>query len=480
VRFAFRELLPRASLVLFVCLSAAVAAAQPATDARLASADAAMRAGRFADAAREYEALLKARPDSARILLALGMCYVQLGRPEEAAGLLRRHVKLAPGSAAGHAALGVALLDGARTAEARAALETAVRLDPRQADAVKALSRIHLVEGRPAEAAELLRPLAESAGGEEARLLLADALVRAGQAREAGRLLDRELQANPQSPPQTYALAAWVHLKAGEAAKAAEVCERGTRLYPGSEIETVYLSLPGPLFAERVGERIKRLQESPRVDELLALGSVLILADPARKTRANEIARRLLSHAVELAPDSAPARYHYGRALSQSSPEAALKEWEKALTLNPTPELRVRALSRIAAAKVDNSDFEGADRAYRAAVEINRKLPQRDVHSLLEYVRFLQLTERKAEAEALIEEALRVNPLSPEAHMERAKLLGARGQWAEAAAEGEFVLRNAGEDEQLLRSAHTLLARAYFALKQPEKARAHQSWLASR
>ncbi|MCA1602447.1 MAG: hypothetical protein LC776_12655, partial [Acidobacteria bacterium] len=96
-----------------------------------------------------------------------------------------------------------------------------------------------------------------------------------------------------------------------------------------------------------------------------------------------------------------------------------------------------------------------------------------------EYVRFLQLRSRPAEAEALLHEILRWNPLSPQAHVERAKLLAARGQWDEVVGEGEFVLRNAGEDEELLRSAHMLLARAYLRLNQPEKAQLHRRWLES-
>ncbi len=40
--------------------------------------------------------------------------------------------------------------------------------------------------------------------------------------------------------------------------------------------------------------------------------------------------------------------------------------------------------------------------------------------------------------------------------MERAKLLAVRGQWDKTVEEREFVLRNGGEDEELLRSAHAL------------------------
>jgi len=149
------------------------------------------------------------------------------------------------------------------------------------------------------------------------------------------------------------------------------------------------------------------------------------------------------------------------------------------LALHPGDELRLQILIKIGAAKLDLSDFEGVEHAFQEALEINRKLPRRNPEAMLEYVRFLQLKSRPAEAEALLHETLSWNPLSPLAHLERAKLLAARGQWDKVVEEGEFVLRNAGEDEELLRSAHLLLARAYYRLNQPEKAKWHRSWIES-
>ena len=79
----------------------------------------------------------------------------------------------------------------------------------------------------------------------------------------------------------------------------------------------------------------------------------------------------------------------------------------------------------------------------------------------------------------MLHEVLAWNPLSPEAHAERAKLLASNGEWEKVVEEGEFVLRNAGENMELLRAAHVLLARAYYRLNQPEKAQLHESWIKS-
>ncbi|HWQ34470.1 MAG TPA: tetratricopeptide repeat protein [Blastocatellia bacterium] len=464
-----------AFLIFLVCLTAA---AQPVS-APLAAADAAMQAGRFADAASAYETWLKAHPNAKEVLLALGICYVQLARRDEAIATLRRHVKLAPQSAAGQAALGIALLDGARTAEAKAALETAVRLNPKQRDAVEALARIYLVEGRADRAALLLRPLITPSTNDETLALFGDALIRSGQAKAAAVALDRRLQARPRSAAQIYALAAWAHLRAGDQARAAEVCEQGLRLWPDSEIEAAYLALPAPFLAERIGARIEQLQKAPDAAEMIALGRTLIDADPARRTRAGEIAQRMLADAISMSPGNASAHYNYGRALSRSSVEQALAEWEKALALNPDGELRLQILLRIGAARLDLADFDAAEQAYQSALELSRNLPRRNPEAALEYGRFLQLRSRTAEAETLLNETLSRNPFSPQAHLELAKLLAARGQWARVTEEGEFVVQNAGEDEELLRAAHLLLARAYLKLNQPEKARRHQAWIES-
>ena len=439
----------------------------------LAAADRALREGRFADAARVYEAWLQERSASAPVLLALGICYLQTGRNDEAIAVLRRHLALAPRSASGRAALGLALLNGARPMEARAELERAVRLDPRQSDAVEALARLDLTQGRAAHAVALLAPLAQQPGARESlRALLGEALVRAG--RPAAALAVAEQILSAQSPENVYALAAEAARRAGKFERAAEICEQGMKLYPDSEIETVYLRLPSATLAARIVARLARVRAAPELSEMIALGRVLLGVDPARKTRANEIARQILAAAVELAPDDASARYNYGRALSTTDLNGALVEWERALALARRDELRLRILLQIARAKNDLGESRGAERAYRAAIEINRQLPQRRPEATLEYARFLQLQGRQTEAEALVRETLVWNPLAPEAHLEWAKLLAARREWERVVEEATFVLQTADGDDELERAAHALLARAFYHLKQPERAQWHR------
>jgi tetratricopeptide (TPR) repeat protein len=166
--------------------------------------------------------------------------------------------------------------------------------------------------------------------------------------------------------------------------------------------------------------------------------------------------------------------------LRQRSIEEALAAWTKALALHPSDDLAMQIYMQVAKAKEDLSDMPAAEQAYKAALEINRRLPARVPEAAIEYVRFLEMQSRPSEAEAVLNEALGWNPWSPKARAERARLFASKGDWNHVVTEGEFVLRNAGEDDDLLRLAHFLLARAYYRLKQPDKAQVHRAWLESR
>jgi tetratricopeptide (TPR) repeat protein len=478
----------RAAAALIV--SAHLAASQD-TGRQLAAADAAMQAGEFAQAAEHYHTWLQSHPDSPQVLYALGVCYVQLGRSSEAVPVLRRYLRTAPDDAQGHALLGIALLDGASSAEARASLERSLALDRQQPDAVQALARIHLIDGEPAKAVALLRPLVDAvpatasrplakagvASVQEIRALYAEALIRSGDSPTAATVLEAELAARKDSPVQTYVLAGWAQVKSGNPQRAAEICEQGMRLYPDSEIEGVYLSLGGPLLAQRTAARLEQLKTTNDPGEMIALGRVLTDVDRTRQTRAHEIARSLLERAIAIVPANPSAHYNYGRLLRRDDIRGALAAWEKALTLAPQDVLRMQIQTQIGRAKDELSDLSGAEAAFKDALEINRRLQSRVPEPALEYVRFLQLHTHAADAEALLNEVLGWNPWAPEAHVERARLYADAGKWDVVVEEGEFVLRNAEENGDLIRVAHLLLANAYYRLRQPEKAQVHRAWI---
>lgn len=103
--------------------------ASPAGDP-LVLAVQAHRAGRLAEAARGYQAVLAARPDQADARHLLGVTLRQAGRPAAAAALIAEALALAPGLAEAYLNRGLALAGLRRFAGAAASYGRAARLDP--------------------------------------------------------------------------------------------------------------------------------------------------------------------------------------------------------------------------------------------------------------------------------------------------------------------------------------------------------------
>lgn len=280
---------------------------------------------------------------------------------------------------------------------------------------------------------------------------------------------------------ESCARAAGARARSGDYRAAAQICERGMRVYPNSDrIEAIYLSLPAEILAQRLAERYGQVQQTQDAREMIALGRVVSDLDPHRLAAGAQLAEPLLARAVELAPDNPSAYYNYGRALrlARKYPEM-FAAWEKALLLEPGDELKVLIYTRIGKARLAMSEPGAAETAFRAALASNRKLAAPDAASAYEYFLFLQERSELDAAHALLREILRWQPLFVPALMERAKLFADREDWSKAIEECDNVLRYADGNAMLLRSAHSLLARAYQALNQPEKARIHAAWIES-
>jgi tetratricopeptide (TPR) repeat protein len=280
---------------------------------------------------------------------------------------------------------------------------------------------------------------------------------------------------------ESCARAAGAMIRSGGFRAAMQLCERGMRVYPNSDrIEAVYLSLPAESLAQRLAERYGQVQQTQDVRELIALGRVVSDLDPHRLAAGGQLAEPLLVRAIELAPDNPSAYYNYGRALriARKYPEM-FAAWEKALLLKPGDDLEVLIYTRIGQARLALSEPGAAESAFRAALASNRKLTAPDAASAYEYFLFLKERSELDGANALLAEILRWQPLFVPALMERAKLFANHEDWPKAIEECDNVLRYADGNAMLLRSAHSLLARAYQALSQPEKARIHAAWIES-
>ncbi len=473
-------------LLLFV---AAVSAGQAADGRRLEeSARAHMAEQKFAEAAREYEALLKLRPRDPDAHFALGVCLTQLDRLAAAAAALRRYVELEPRSAEGRAALGSVLLAQGLPDEAVPQLEAALRLDPSQADTGKDLARCYDLTGESAKAVAVLRRLVSASPADvEAGHLLASALLNSGDARAAARELDRLAAAGQPDSPDAYILSARAQQKLGNIDRALELCERGLRLYPDAQrLQSVYLGLPQEALARRLETRLERLSAAsvPDPEEITSLLSAIIdwLPDAEQKGVRTEMvisAEALAARAVTAKPRDPRTIFQQGRLLSTLRKYAeAASAYQTALAANPDPELQVLIRTRLASVEQKQSHPERADQAFRVAMALNRKLPKPNPDAACDYAKFLREEGQTVAAAAAVDEALRWAPFHVPARLERASLLAAGNRWKEVIRESTFVIRNT-EDEKLLRSAHYLLSRAYHMAGDEVRSKDEQTWLKS-
>ena len=158
-----------------------------------------LREGRFAEAAPQYEALIKKLPTFYEAYFDLGMCYSQTGRPEEAEAALRKYLAFQPVSADGHAALGVLLLQQGRGPDAVPELQQALQIDPTLDEARKALASEFLHESKPEEAVHVLRA-AKDSKDTQLIVMLASVLSQQGDNAGAMREIRRALAIQPDDP----------------------------------------------------------------------------------------------------------------------------------------------------------------------------------------------------------------------------------------------------------------------------------------
>ena len=476
--------------VLLMLIPAAVCAAQGELslsrndlDRRFAAAKSSMRAGKAAEAAQDFEKIVRLRPDFAKAYFALGVCYTQLGKFDEAITALQSYLKLEPKSPNGHALLGMLLLYDGRIAEARPVLEQALRLDRSQSEAVKALGCIYNLDGNNTKAIALLRPLVESgAADDETRTILSRALLSSGDPAAAVKILDAVLAANPHCPLQTYVLAAMAARDAHNFPKAFEICERGAAVYSNSEqLETLAVSFPPEALIARTTQHLREIEKNPNeVAALIAVGRIMIAKDKGERAADLDLGCELLARATRLDPENAAAWFHYGRCFKAQIGKADEAEaaFNRALSFVHDDELRVLILEQLGSMEAHSNRIAAADEAFRKSLELNRKLVRHIPESAYHYYKFLALRERDAEEHALLDEILRWDPLFAPALLERAKNFMSNEQLEKAAIDALLVTRNF-EDPEVLRSAHYLLLRIYNMTGNKTQAQIHIDWLKS-
>jgi Tfp pilus assembly protein PilF len=263
--------------------------------------------------------------------------------------------------------------------------------------------------------------------------------------------------------------------------KPLEICERGQKLYPNTEqLENVAVSLPEAALIARTMEHLEQIKKNPRnVDQLIAVGRVMMAADKGKRSVALQLAGTLLERAVQLDPDNAAARYHYGRYMvAQMKPEEAAAAFHKALAVAHDDELQVLILGWTGFVESRLGHLDPADEAFRRSLALNRKLKLPLAESAFHYYKFLASHERDQEGRALLDEILHWEPLFAPALLERAKNLLNQDQPGKAGEAALLVTRNT-EDPGILHTAHYLLVKIYTAMGDQKQAQAHAEWIKS-
>ncbi|WP_230972111.1 tetratricopeptide repeat protein [Burkholderia pseudomultivorans] len=371
-------------------------------------------AGRFDDAAREYEGVLASEPDRPDALHLYGVLQHQRGNMADAKRLMRRAVSLAP--AAGPLSdLGVLLAADGDLDAALAQFEAALQLDPSHvATLVRRGNAMIGVRRYAAALADYDRALNVSP-------LLLDALCNRGAAlRALGRLQDaldtyeRALTVDPRSFESLYNLGN-VLRDLQRPADALIHYERALELAPN---HPDILSVKGRTLVDlgRPKEALASFNEviATRPDSVEALYNSAVALE--RLGRAEEALQRC-DRVLKLDPRHAKAHATRGNALLHlKRPEDALADYTRALDIEPGA---IDVLCNQGTALRELERYDAALQSYDAALAANAAFAQ----AWCNRGNVLQDLHRYDEALASFDRALAINPQYATAWFNRGSVL---------------------------------------------------------
>jgi Tfp pilus assembly protein PilF len=277
-------------------------------------------------------------------------------------------------------------------------------------------------------------------------LKLAEAQFRAGDCKGVVETLTTLLQSPEASGEAPYELLAECGLRMGRPGQAIQVLRDGIQANPKSAA-------------------LKR-----------ALGQALFRQDPT-STEAEELFRVA---AIALASDPESRHYYAQWAYLNNRDEICIQNEREALRLpglNEVALLQMNTLIGMCQSRLNNT--AAARASFRAAHKINLRSKQFDAPSAYQYVRFLSLSGGAPEVESVVEQILERAPRYGPAHLERAKSFDRAHKPDKVIEEAKLVLEGEGNDFTVVRAAHLILAKSYFAMGDTGKAEDEQKWIES-
>ena len=206
----------------------------------------------------------------------------------------------------------------------------------------------------------------------------------------------------------------------------------------------------------------------------LALGELLMDVQPYSME-----AGQLLEHSVRAAPRDPDARHSYARWAHMNLRERICVAQEKAALLAPGLDddelLQMNTLLGICAGRIE--DAAEARAAFRRANAVNLRQKTYAPEAAWQYAQFLVRFGQDAEVQSIAGEILDRVPGFGPARLERAKYFDREGQPDKAAEAARLVLQSAGNDLNVERAAHGILARSFTALGETGNASREQAWI---
>jgi putative PEP-CTERM system TPR-repeat lipoprotein len=309
---------------------------------RLREAEALLRLGRLEASGERLAALLADHPDEPLLALAQLRSLALASRTDEAIEGLRDLLAREPELAAAHFVLGVLQLASGRPAEAVRSLEIASeRLKGAEGrEALRLLAEAELRAGEHASAlAHAERALAADAGDLRARVLLAQALLEAGDATRA----EAVLREAPEESASVHGVLARVYVRNGQLERARASVERALVLEPDSvqwAVDLVTVLMEQEKFDEALEAARQRAAEYPEVPDYPNLmGQVL-----ARRGD-EQGARAAFQHALELDPSFVAAAVNLARMSARAQRIGEARELlRRALEQRPEDPTALRTL----------------------------------------------------------------------------------------------------------------------------------------
>ena len=311
-----------------------LAAAQTAGPEQLfREAVAAQQRGDDATAIRDYQELVRLRPDVLEVHANLGAVLSHAGRFDEAIEQYR--IALAKDSKNFTLRLNLALAYYKKGAFAEAAkeLETLHAADAREVRVATLLGDCYVHLGQDGKAIEVLGPV-QTAHSDDLGIawLLGSALIRSGQNRAGLPMVEKVAKGG--NSAEAYLLAGRTALKMNEFERARDDADQAMRLNPQLPGLMTLRGMVLPYLGEEEKAIValrQALEADPKdFDAQLNLGAVL------HTQRQLEESAQHLQKALELQPNSQLARYEWARLeRTQGKLEAAAADFEKVIQQDP-------------------------------------------------------------------------------------------------------------------------------------------------